>query len=116
MTRLFPSILALMVTAGSAQAMDRLTDRSAFAQAVTGKTLSRLGINLQVTPSGEIQGKAFGKPVTGEWQWRGGYFCRTMAFDGESLGANCQVVEVNGRKIRFTADEGRGDFADFTLR
>ena len=31
------------------------------------------------------------------------------------LGLNCQLVEYNGEIIRFTADEGAGAFADFTI-
>ena len=39
-----------------------------------------------------------------------------LYFGGErDLGLNCQLVEYSGEILRFTADEGTGAFADFTI-
>lgn len=102
--------------AGTAGGFDRIESREEFVQLVAGRALTRFGITLNVLPEGGIEGRAFGRRVTGAWRWDGGYFCRDLAFGDESLGPNCQVVEKNGALLRFTADEGKGDSADLRLR
>jgi hypothetical protein len=95
---------------------DRVQTRDAFVSLVKDRALTRLGISLTVMPNGSITGKAFGKPVKGEWQWSGGYFCRDLFFGEQPLGPNCQVVEKRGDALRFIADKGEGDYADLRLR
>ncbi|MEM9795998.1 MAG: dihydrodipicolinate reductase [Pseudomonadota bacterium] len=90
--------------------------RDAFVTLVQDRALTRMGIALDVSGGGVIEGRAFGRPVTGDWEWRDRYFCRTLYFGQRDLGANCQTVEVRGDTLRFTLDQGRGDFADLTLR
>ncbi|ALI55899.1 hypothetical protein [Celeribacter marinus] len=87
-----------------------------FTSAVEGRALTRLGIELVVSKNGAISGRAFGKDVTGAWVWDAGYFCRDLFFGAEDLGPNCQTVEVNGTKIKFTADRGTGQSATFSIR
>lgn len=87
-----------------------------FVQLVRDRDLTRFGIRLQVLPEGEITGRGFGYNITGEWQWQGGYFCRIMAYGGTPIEPNCQQVAVNGSTIRFTSDQGAGEYADFRLR
>ena len=43
----------------------------------------------------------------GQWS-DDGYFCRDLYFGEESLGPNCQLVEINGSTLRFTSDKGDG--------
>ena len=87
-----------------------------FVSLVNGRELRRLGIRLNVTPEGQIIGRAFGAPVTGEWTWQGGYFCRDLFWNGDDLGYNCQLVQENGDTLRFTSDQGSGMSADLTLQ
>jgi hypothetical protein len=87
-----------------------------FVSLTSGRELRRLGIRVQVLPQGQIEGRAFGSPVTGAWTWEGGYFCRDLYWGGDDLGYNCQLVEENGDTLRFTTDRGDGIFADLTLR
>jgi hypothetical protein len=86
-----------------------------FVEVVKGKTLSRFGISLAVSPDGKIEGRAFGTEVRGDWRWDEGLFCRDLAWGDRDLGPNCQLVKINGEKIRFIADAGQGDYADFSL-
>ena len=97
-------------------AFERITDAREFAQTVAGRDLTRFGIRLQVTPDGGIQGRGFGYTVTGEWRWEGGFFCRDMDWGGTDIGYNCQAVLLDGNRVRFVADQGQGEHADFTLR
>jgi len=93
-----------------------VTGAEEFARRVVGRELARTGIRLTVLPGGQIMGRALGWGITGEWTWREGYFCRTMDWSGYPIEYNCMTVLANGRSVRFIADRGAGDFADFRLR
>jgi hypothetical protein len=111
------AVLSLGVVAPiSAQAFEVVQDRSRFVDLVVGRKLTRLGISLDVTDSGQIQGRAFGKSVSGQWRWENGFFCRTLFHGRRDLGANCQEVRIDGNTLRFTSDRGAGIYADLVLR
>ncbi len=105
-----------MGTPALSEGFDAVESREAFVDLVDGRTLSRFGIRLTVSPEGDIQGRAFGSDVTGAWDWNGGYFCRDLFHGGDELGFNCQLVQVRGDTLRFTSDRGAGIYADLRLR
>lgn len=112
-------VLLMFVSAApqaQAEAFKVVNDRSTFVGLVEGRELRRLGIRLRVSDKGQIAGRAFGRPVTGNWQWSNGYFCRDLFYGEEPLGDNCQLVQVNGSTLRFTSDRGEGIYADLRLR
>ncbi|NKX45541.1 dihydrodipicolinate reductase [Roseibacterium sp. KMU-115] len=102
--------------AAGAEGFSVVQSADRFVSLVDGRELRRFGIRLNVTSEGQIEGQAFGSPVTGEWTWEGGYFCRDLYWGGDDLGYNCQLVQENGDTLRFTSDRGAGMFADLTLR
>lgn len=111
-------IAAALVTApkpATAEGAQVIDDRSSFVRLVADRELTRLGIRLKVSEDGRIEGSAFGRKVTGDWRWSNGYFCRDLSYGNQSLGPNCQVVQLRGDRLRFIADEGRGDHADLRL-
>lgn len=108
--------LTLQTAPSTASEFRVVTDRSEFVELVDGRELTRFGIRLQVSPQGEIDGRGFGYDVWGAWEWNGQFFCRELGYGGTALGHNCQVVAVRGNTVRFVADQGQGDHADFRLR
>ena len=118
MKRAIVAAFAALLLSGEvvAEGFKTITDRDNFVNFVSGKDLTRFGITLNVSPSGEIRGRAFGRDVTGAWQWANGYFCRDLYYGSQDLGPNCQVVQVNGDTVRFIADRGAGQYADLNLR
>lgn len=108
--------LSLGAGPGAASEFRVVTDRSEFVQLVDGRELTRFGIRLRVSPEGDINGRGFGHDVWGAWQWEGPFFCRDLGYGRTDLGFNCQLVAVRGDTVRFVADQGEGDFADFRLR
>lgn len=117
MTQRLVPLLAMLLAASPALAdLARITDRAAFVNTVQGRELSRLGVNLNVAPNGTITGRALGRDVTGSWTWESGMFCRTLDAGDRSFPRNCQVVSADGGNIRFHADQGTGDIADFRIR
>ncbi len=107
--------LALSAPA-KADGFSQVTDRQKFVSLVDGRELTRFGIKLDVMPDGRIVGRAFGRPVTGAWNWRSGYFCRDLYWGDYDIGANCQAVKVQGATLRFISDRGTGRYADLQLR
>lgn len=99
-----------------AQAFERVASRDAFLALVQGRTLTGDGVSLRVGADGSIFGRGFGLRVTGGWDWQGGFFCRTLDTALRDFPRNCQVVQVRGDVVRFTADQGAGDVADLRLR
>lgn len=107
---------AALLTAPAAAEFAKIEDADTFRSVVTGKTLSRPFVKLQVAPKGTISGKGLSWPVTGNWTWQNGYFCRDLTWGDSELGYNCQEVGLKDGKIRFRSDRGTGDYADFSLR
>lgn len=108
--------IMFVISASSALAFQTVREQATFVDIVQGKQLTRFGIRLTVTPDGGIRGRAFGREVTGNWQWSNGYFCRSLFYGERDLGPNCQEVKVNGNTVRFTSDRGEGIYADLELK
>ena len=67
-------LLSLMVV--SAQAGERILDRSTLLDMVSQKVLilRLFGIKLKIMEDGRIEGKAMGRDVVGDWEWQDGFF------------------------------------------
>ncbi len=107
---------ALAATSVAAESFQLIRDRSEFVRLVDGRTLTYPGVSLRVMPDGEIRGSGLGVDVTGDWRWRGNYFCRDLNWGSREIGYDCQAVLRNGSRLRFVADKGQGRTADFRLR
>ncbi|MGB1705346.1 MAG: dihydrodipicolinate reductase [Rhodobacteraceae bacterium] len=112
---LFFLFMLIAIKAFSNEKFDKISNEMDFLEIVDGHTLSRPLIKLVVQNDGSITGKAAFRAVNGNWSWDNQLFCRTLFWGERDLGLNCQLVEYNGEIIRFTADEGAGAFADFTI-
>jgi hypothetical protein len=109
-------LLSLMVV--SAQAGERIVDRSTLLDVVSEKVLilRLFGIKLKIMEDGRIEGKAMGRDVVGDWEWQEGFFCRSMFWGERDIGYNCQEVSIEGKKIKFTSDRGTGANAQFLIK
>jgi hypothetical protein len=119
MFRAFALILTLSVALPvSGHAFERISDRETFVNAVDGKDLriALYGLTLNLSADGSITGRAVGWGISGSWVWENGYFCRDMDWSGTAIAYNCQLVEVEGDRIRFTVDQGAGDDAVLRIR
>ena len=119
MLRILPLLVALAPTTAVAGDYAPVTTRAAFVALVQDHELAfpLFGITLSVSATGKITGKAQGADITGEWDWHGGLFCRTMRWSGTEAPADCQTVEVqDAARLRFTAEQGKGKSAVFVLR
>jgi len=105
-----------LVAADAADAFTRIDSRDRFVSLVEGRALTSLGVRLVVEPTGKLAGRAFGRDVTGAWEWSGGFFCRTMKAGDRAFPRDCQLVQTDGRRVRFVAEQGEGDQAVLNLR
>ncbi|MFT4783352.1 MAG: hypothetical protein ACI9IV_001087 [Paracoccaceae bacterium] len=103
-------------TTVSAEQFVTVEQKSEFVSLISGKQMTRFGIRLEAAPDGQILGRGFGRDVTVNWNWQGGYFCRDLVWGSRDLGFNCQMVQVNGDTVRFISDKGTGQYADLKLR
>ena len=88
-----------------------------FVSLTNGRDLRRFGIRVQVTPEGQIEGRAFGGPVTGAWTWGKRLFSAAISSGTATTSATtASWLEENGDTLRFTTDRGAGIYADLTLR
>ena len=112
---LLPIFIFTGLKALSADKFHKISDKDVFLEIVEGTTLVRPLIKLVVQNDGLISGKAAFLSVNGNWFWDNELFCLTLFWGERDLGLNCQLVEYSGEILRFTADEGAGAFADFTI-
>lgn len=106
----------MFVSTAMAEGFQRIEDEVKFLNAIEDRQLKRFGIRLQVSGDGQILGRAFGQKVSGDWDWKDGFFCRDLYLGGRELDPdNCQLVEIKGNTVRFTSDMGQGDYADLRI-
>lgn len=110
------TVLALAAATPASAEFAKVDSQEEFVSLISGKELRRPLVRLQVSSAGEISGMGAAWPVTGNWTWREGYFCRDLFWGGDPLGYNCQEVRTHENRIRFTSDKGSGDSAEFRLR
>lgn len=86
------ALCCLLPATALAETFTPVTRQQDFVHLVSGKDLTRFGIRLSVSPTGDISGRAFGRKVTGAWEWNGQYFCRELYVGSDDLGGpNCQA-------------------------
>lgn len=110
--------IALCLSAPSASALEVVKERAGFLQALAGQDLviPIYRLRMAVSPEGQISGRAAGWDITGQWDWKDGYFCRSLTWGGTPIPFNCQQVKAGDGKMRFTSDQGKGMTALFRLR
>ncbi len=109
------ALVALLLPA-QVWAFEPVVDGAEFRRLVLGQELTRLGIRLEVRADGQITGRGLGSPVSGQWRWQDGYFCRSLYWGERDLGTDCQAVQREGDEMRFITERGAGIHADFRLR
>lgn len=105
----FASATVFLTTAAHAD-FKRLTTEAEYRSAVAGKTVVTESSTVKIRKNGRLTGKTKGgDKITGAWAWRGQFWCRTVKVAGVDRGTDCQLVEVDGNKIRGTRNQGKGE-------
>jgi len=87
----------------------RIKTEQDFNTIVVGKKLAWEGGTATIRANGKTTGRLRkqGK-YSGSWVFTKGFYCRNLVIGGEETGTNCQTVEVSGKSIRLTRDQGKG--------
>ncbi len=75
---------------------------------VEKKLVYKFGEYVIVHDDGTLSGYFSGKPLSGNWSWEDGYYCRTVSLGGKDLGHDCQIVELSGNRLNFIRKKGKG--------
>ena len=95
--------------AWAADEKTRIETEQEFREIAVGKKLVyKIGEYVIAHDDGTMSGYFGGKPLTGNWNWEDGYYCRTGKLGGKSLGEDCQIVELSGNRLTFFRKKGKG--------
>lgn len=111
-----PLIFGLTATTATAE-FKAVKKEKQFRQSIVDRKLTtKKGFWTIIKSDGTQTGKFGNKTYTGTWKWSGKYWCRNGVIGGKELGTNCQLVEIDGNKTRFTRDKGKGkDGGTYTI-
>ena len=65
---------------------------------------------------GSMTGNINGKPLSGEWTWEKGLFCREGNYGTQKVEPDCQKLEIAGDKLRVTQQNGNGPIVVLDLK
>lgn len=92
----------------------RIESEAEFRELVVNRKLV-LGENHAVfRKNGKVTGNFAGKKLDGVWQWRDGYWCRTLTTHSQNT--DCQLMEISGNQLRGTRSRGTGKSFIYTIR
>lgn len=102
------------VSAAASDGFKKITTEAEFIQLAVGRKMylvtdGKISSNDNYAISlknGILKGKFSGKALKGNWAWRNGYWCRTLATHNKDT--DCQSFEVNGDTFRITRERGKG--------
>lgn len=115
---ILPLALAVAVVGTSATAdFKRITTEAEYVQAFVGKTLiDENGHRYTISADGKFSDKLKdGTKVRGAWQWSRKFWCRNAVVGDREIGTDCQTIEVDGNKYRFTRKKGKGQVGTGTI-
>lgn len=86
----------------------RVTTADGFTAKVADQYFGDEGGQSIAKSDGTISGTFGGQKLSGTWEWKDGYFCRTSTLGEMDLGSDCLVIEVTRNQMRLTLNEGHG--------
>ena len=111
------AILVLPSGSSAAEKFKRASTSKQFKAAVAGRKLVAGSAYYIVHANGTFSGKSLeGAKVSGKWNWRGQYFCRSGTIGNETLAYDCQEAYVSRNKLRLVRNRGRGSTVELRIR
>ena len=88
---------------------ERITTEQGFKEKIVGRKLVQKHGYVIIHDDGKITGTLRSKKLTGKWNWKEEYYCRTVRLGAKDLGYDCQVVEMSeDSSISFLRKKGKG--------
>lgn len=86
----------------------RIMTEQEFVATAVGRTVSNADTSVTITGDGRITGVTHGTEIAGTWEWRDGFWCRTITAPVRS-NEDCQVWDVRNGVLTVTRDRGAGE-------
>lgn len=102
------AVVSMFMLSGSAYAesFKRIKTENQFKQLVVGKKLRFDKNYVTIKKNGHWSGKFWGEKLSGVWEWKNGYWCRTIKKN--SYPADCQTWSHRGKEFKLTREKGKG--------
>ncbi|WP_299292734.1 hypothetical protein [uncultured Tateyamaria sp.] len=98
--------LAVTAPPATAQDFEVIKTEDAFRSLIVGKRLTIGDDHFVIRRNGSLRGSFGGAALRGAWEWRDGYWCRTLTSHAKNT--DCQLWEVAGSQVRVTRNFGKG--------
>ncbi len=108
------SSLMFTATPTVAQSYTPITTEAAFHTLATNKKLWFGKDHILIRKHGALRGNFGGNARRGAWEWRNGYWCRTLTT--HSKNTDCQLWEFDGSQYRVTRNKGTGKTFIYTQK
>jgi len=92
----------------SAEDFKRIKSKSDYLNTVADRTLVADWGWVKALRDGRLTGEVNGEAARGEWEWRRGFWCRTISYGSTTLSRNCQAIFVSGDTLVAIRDKGKG--------
>lgn len=86
----------------------RITTEQEFRDAIVGKKWVAKTGYFVIHSNGKLGGKHRGKKMTGKWNWKGKFFCRSGRLDGKKFPRDCHAIFVKGDTMIGVRKKGKG--------
>jgi len=95
-------------TLASAEDFQRIKSKSDYLNTVADRTLVADWGWVKASSDGRLTGEVNGEAAQGAWEWRRGFWCRTISYGSTTLPSNCQAIFVSGDTLVSIRDRGKG--------
>lgn len=92
-----------------------ITSEAELISAIGGKTLVfSKETTIRFKRNGKMTGTLGGQKYRANWAWRDGFLCSTRLTHDKST--SCNLIEIDGNKLRSTRNRGKGQSGVATLK
>ena len=109
----FLSTFALSANAGD---FKRIKKKADYSKTIADRKLVADWGWVIASSDGTIMGQVNGEAAHGNWQWKSGFFCRTISFGNTEMPYDCQAVHISGKNVVFIRDKGKGKQTPMKIR
>lgn len=98
----------ILATGATASEFKRIETKAEYLNVVAGKRMVAEWGWVTAAADGNLTGKVNGQAAQGKWDWKNGFWCRTISFGSTNMPRNCQAIFVSGDNLVSIRDKGQG--------
>ena len=102
-------LLSISPTSAIAEDFERIKTKADFDRTLVGRKGSASWGWVTSRPDGTIVGAVNGESATGSWEWKNGFWCRTISWGESKQPYDCQAVFHKGNTAVFIRNRGQGE-------